>query len=88
MAVKESEARLFESMGEGKTYFFFKRADPSTCPHVHRERFCKKGETDKADKKGHEVRNQVLKMVTDGICSIPSSLNRGRHACLLISEGR
>ena len=24
MAVKESEARLFESMGEGKTYFFLR----------------------------------------------------------------
>lgn len=74
-------------MGEDKISFF-KRADPSTCPHVHRERFCEKGETDKADKKGHEVRNHVFKMVTDGICSIPSSLNRGRHTYFLISEGR
>lgn len=31
LAVKESEARLLESMGEGKTSFF-RRADPS---HVH-----------------------------------------------------
>ena len=60
LVVKESEARLLESMGEGKTSFF-RRADPSTCPHVHRERFCKKGETDKADKKEHEVRNQIFK---------------------------
>ena len=70
MAVKESEARLLESMGEGKASFF-KRADPSTCSHVHRERFFKKGETDKADKKVHEVRNQVFKMVQMASASYP-----------------
>ena len=39
-------------------------ADPSTCLHVHRERFCEKGEI---DKRGHKVRRQVLRVATDGI---------------------
>lgn len=59
--------------------------------HEHargRERSREKGVNDKADKRGHNVRSQIRKMVTDGINNIPPFLDREGHISFVASKKR
>lgn len=57
--------------------------------HEHargREPSREKGVIDEADKRGHNVRSQIHKMVTDGINNIPSFLDREGHISFVASR--